>query len=274
MNLKIRPLFLLFLLVLLRGGILAQGSKKTIIVPDKLPNAYANPAKWQLLWHDEFDSTTLNATIWWAQTTETPRTLTYFTPREDNVAVRNGNLDIILKRDTVKNYPFSSGNVYSARLVTVNSRVEAAFKIPKGNGLWPCFWLFCQNCTDSTYQEVDIAEFRCRKTDEFDISNHFWRKDIKRFAPLWRRVFFKTAQRKRLDLSEGYHKYACEWLSDRLSFYFDDILIFEITENIPTRPMHLILSMGIGGNDGDPSIRRTVFPAVFSFDYVRVYATL
>lgn len=265
---KKNTFFLLFFVLILRGGLWAQKTKITIKLDEKVPTSYSEKAGWKMLWRDEFDSDSIDYRVWWPQTTETPNTLTYFTPRPENVHIKNGCLHVVNQKENYRGYPFTGGNVYSAQKIEVNSRVEAALKIPTGKSLWPCFWLL--GGKDSIYQEVDIAEFRCSKPTEFDITNHFTDEKKKKVAMKWRRIYTKTKNRKKLDLSKDFHVYAVEWTTTDLKFYLDNVLVYELHENIPSFPMHLILSMGVGGLDGNPE-KQTQFPADFTFDYVRVY---
>ncbi|MBL7816906.1 MAG: glycoside hydrolase family 16 protein [Saprospiraceae bacterium] len=253
---------------ILRGSIGAQKTSKSYVLPDSLPTNPIDIKGWHLLCHDEFDTDSIDYHVWWPQSNETPNTLTIFTPRPDNVLKKQGFLHLINRKDTVKGYPFSGGMVFSAQKVEVNSRVEAKFKIPKGKSLWPCFWLL--GGKDSIYQEVDIAEFGCSKPFQFNISNHFYNEKKKKVAQEFRTIYAKTGNKKRLDLSKDFHIYAIEWTTDQLRFFLDNILVYELNRNVPKYPMHLILSMGVGGLDGNPDTQ-TLFPAYFSFDYVRIY---
>ena len=218
---------LLFCAPILRGAIWAQKTKATVKIDT---STVLNPLQkegWTLLWHDEFDEDkdSLDPHVWWPQASETPKTLTIFTARPENVRAKDGALHLVNQKEDYKGYPFTGGLVFSARTVAVNSRVEAAMKIPKGKSLWPCFWLL--GGLDSLYQEVDIAEFGCSRPAQFDISNHFYDKQQQKVTAEWRRIQTKRGRRK-LDLSEAYHLYAVEWTTDALLFYLDNQLVYEL----------------------------------------------
>jgi beta-glucanase (GH16 family) len=264
-----------FILLILRGAVWAQklktiGSKATIVIPENIPKSYDTKPGWKLLWHDEFDGDSLDFNNFWPQWQETPNTLTYFTPRRENVLLEKGYLSVINQKETFKGYPYTGAHIVSARKIGLNSRIEVSMKIPKGKGLWPCLWLFAYDLGDSLYQEIDIAEYRGSKPAEFDISNHYRDKKANQNNTIWRRIKTRSTKGGKLDLSEDYHVYTCEWTKGSLRFFIDDILMFETFEQIPQHPMPLILSMGVGGIDGNPT-KKTPFPAVLSFDYVRVY---
>lgn len=264
-------IFLLFiLLVLLRGSVEAQRTKRNVKLPEKIPTSFSEKTGWKMLWHDEFDNDSIDYHVWWPQTNENVGTLTAFTQRLDNVSIKDGYLHLVNRKEGYHGYPYTGGMVFSAQKIEVNSRIEASFKIPKGKSLWPCLWLL--GGKDSIYQEVDIAEFKCSKPTEFQITNHFSNpKKVKNVKQEFRTVYTKTTKNKPLDLSENFHVYAAEWTTNQLRFFLDDILIYELNRHVPRFPMHLILSMGVGGLDGNPT-ETTVFPAEFTFDYVRIYA--
>lgn len=257
------------LMVLLSGEAGAQKTKLKVQLPKKLPTVYSEKAGWKMLWHDEFDNDSIDYHVWWPQTNENVGTLTCFTQRLENVYIKNGYLHLVNRKEDYHGYPYTGGMVFSAQKIEVNSRVEASFKIPKGKSLWPCFWLL--GGRDSIYQEVDIAEFRCSKPTEFNISNHFTDIKKKKVKQEFRSIYARTSKNKKLYLSEDFHVYVVEWTTGQLRFYLDGIMIYELNRNIPRFPMNLILSMGVGGLDGNPE-KQTEFPADFIFDYVRIYS--
>lgn len=265
---KKNTFFLLFLALLLRGGLWAQKTKITIKLDEKVPTSYSEKAGWKMLWRDEFDSDSIDYRVWWPQDREDPPTLCYLTGRRENVRAEKGNLLIINQKENYKNAQYTGAVVFSSRQIVVGSRIEVRMKTPKGKSLWPCFWLW--SGADSTYQEIDVAEFAGSIPNGFTASNHYWDATEKKLKTEWRILRFQNSDRRRLDLTSDFHQYAIEWLPNRLVFYIDNVLYYEITKNIPTRPMGLILSMGTGGAAGKPN-KKTVFPAVLSIDYVRVY---
>src|SRR5512140_1509037 len=115
--------------------------------------ATANAQTWNLFWSDEFLGSGINTSNWtfdiggggWGNSE-----LEYYTARSANVAVSNGNLLIIARKESY------GGNDYtSARLKTQNlqnftyGKVEARIKLPVGQGLWPAFWMLGANITQA-----------------------------------------------------------------------------------------------------------------------------
>lgn len=100
---------------------------------------------WKLVWHDEFDGPALDVTRWvreiggdgWGNAE-----LEFYTARPENARLEDGHLVIEARRE-----PFGNRQYTSARLKTEGlgawtyGRIEARIRIPRGQGLWPAFWL-------------------------------------------------------------------------------------------------------------------------------------
>ena len=140
---------------------------------DSLPATAWEEGSWRLVWHDEFNDSTLNSALW-KPVTGIPRDLSlrhqkaWHTP--ENLEVRNGCLYICSRRehkegmvyatswdpvilDTV-DFDYTTGEVWSRRLFSYG-KYEAKIRLPKGYGLWPAFWLFSPN---PLQDEIDIFE--------------------------------------------------------------------------------------------------------------------
>ena len=138
----------------------------------------------EMIWSDEFNDNSLDSDKWEAQTGDGTA---YGLPagwgnsefqlyKEENATVADGKLTITAKRE---------GNTYtSARLRTKGKtggditygRFEASIKLPKGQGVWPAFWLLH---TDAVYGqwpasgEIDIMELVGHKPDEVFATIHY-----------------------------------------------------------------------------------------------------
>ena len=64
-----------------------------------------------------------------------------------------------------------------------------------------------------------------------------------------------------------------KWEPGRLTYYIDNVPMGSWTDNVPARPMYLMLNFDVGGpNDwGGAPDGSTPSPATFNVDYVRVY---
>ena len=100
---------------------------------------------WNLVWADEFNGFTFDATKWTPQTGAGGwgnNELQYYTARPENIEVSNGSLKIIARSET-----YNGSNYTSARLRSINKgdwtygKFEARIKMPAAQGLWPAFWM-------------------------------------------------------------------------------------------------------------------------------------
>src|SRR2546421_709064 len=127
-------------------------------------------AAWQLVWSDEFaqaDGTSPDSTKWgfdigngsggWGNAE-----LEYYTSRTNNARIVGGQLVIEAKQES-----FGGKNYTSARMLTKGKwswaygRMEARIKIPRGQGIWPAFWMLGTNIDSVNWPscgEIDIME--------------------------------------------------------------------------------------------------------------------
>ena len=119
---------------------------------------------YQLVWGDEFDTNTLGKN-WNAETVSSPynNELEYYTPRQKNVSIENGNLVITACRENYGGKMFTSGRVNSKQKVYfTHGKIEASIKLPRlANGLWPAFWMMGEDEDVHPWPacgEIDIME--------------------------------------------------------------------------------------------------------------------
>lgn len=170
----------------------------------------------------------------------------------------------------------------SARLVTKgkfeqkHGRFEARIKVPRGQGVWPAFWMLGNNIDTAGWPacgEIDIMENIGREPTVVHGTVHgpgySGANSIGGAYSLPGNVAF----------ADDFHVYAAEWSENRIAFYVDGALYRTVTPaNLPAgaewafeRPFFMILNFAVGGNwPGSPD-QTTVFPQTMLIDYVRVY---
>ena len=173
-------------------------------------------------------------------------------------------------------------NYTSARLKTLGKfsqtygRFEARIKIPRGQGIWPAFWMLGDDIDKPgwpTCGEIDIMENIGKEPGIVHGTIHGpgYSGDKGIGSP----YALATDQR----FADDFHVYAVEWEPAAIRFYVDDHLYATRTpEELPKgtkwvydHPFFLLLNVAVGGGwPGNPD-STTVFPQTMLVDYVRVY---
>jgi beta-glucanase (GH16 family) len=245
-----------------------------------------------LVWSDEFngaDGTSPDPSKWnyntgiggngWGN-----NELETYTNRIKNVQIQGGNLVITAVKETYADP--SDGvtrNYTSARLKTEGlfnqayGRFEARIKIPKGQGMWPAFWMLGNNISSVSWPkcgEIDIMENIGREPGTVHGSLHGPSTSgptSDASAP-----FSLPAGQS---FADDFHLYAVEWEPGAVRFFVDSNLYATFTQSqwpaggtwAFDHPFFIILNVAVGGDwPGFPD-NTTVFPQQMLVDYVRVY---
>ena len=259
------------------GGAVAQ--------PPRLPAT----SGFTLVWSDEFTSANGSApdsTKWtydlggggWGN-----QELQSYTSRPQNVQIEKGNLVITGLQENYTGTDGIARNYTSARLKSQNlfaqayGRFEARIKIPRGQGIWPAFWMLGNDITQNGWPkcgEIDIMENIGREPGIIHGSLH----GPSSAAPTSDRTatIFLPAGRSYAD---DFHVYAAEWEPGAVRFYLDSNNYATFTEDqwpsggqwVFDHPFFIILNLAVGGVwPGNPG-STTQFPQQMLVDYVRVY---
>jgi beta-glucanase (GH16 family) len=228
------------------------------------------PPGYKLVWNDEFNSSTLDASKWNYEVNGDGggnNELQYYTNAPENCFIQDSCLVI---QALNKNY---MGKDYTSARLNSNGkgdwkygRFEARAKLPYGQGLWPAIWLLP---TDWVYGgwplsgEIDIMEELGQKANKVYGTIHYG-------SP-------HQQQGGSYTLPTGYflsnfHVFACEWDSISISFFVDDTKYSTVYISKPfDQRFHFILNVAVGGNwPGSPDYT-TAFPQQMVIDYVRVF---
>jgi beta-glucanase (GH16 family) len=245
-----------------------------------------------LVWSDEFngaDGTSPDPSKWnyntgiggngWGN-----NELETYTNRIKNVQIQGGNLVITAVKETYADP--SDGvtrNYTSARVKTEGlfnqayGRFEARIKIPKGQGMWPAFWMLGNNISSVSWPkcgEIDIMENIGREPGTVHGSLHGPSTSgptSDASAP-----FSLPAGQS---FADDFHLYAVEWEPGAVRFFVDSNLYATFTQSqwpaggtwAFDHPFFIILNVAVGGDwPGFPD-NTTVFPQQMLVDYVRVY---
>ncbi|GAA2383627.1 hydrolase [Catellatospora methionotrophica] len=211
--------------------------------------------------------------------------LQYYTNSTSN-AVHDGagNLVITARRENPAGYGcwYGSCQYTSARLLTADrftqtyGRFEARIKIPRGQGIWPAFWMLGSDIGTNPWPnsgEIDIMENIGKEPGTVHGSLH---------GPGYSGCCSLTGQYTLpggARLADAFHTYAVDWAPDSVTWFIDGIQYSRKTRAdagsnrwVFDHPFFMLLNVAVGGNwPGNPD-GSTVFPQSMVIDYVRVFA--
>jgi len=211
--------------------------------------------------------------------------LQYYTSSTRNAALDgNGNLVITARRENPSGYScwYGSCQYTSARLLTANTftqaygRFEARIKIPRGQGLWPAFWMLGNDIATNPWPnsgEIDIMENIGREPSTVHGSLHG--PGYSGGNPLTGQTSLPGGQA----LADAFHTYAVDWAPDSITWYLDGVAYSRKTPAdaagkrwVFDHPFFMIMNVAVGGNwPGSPD-GSSVYPQTMTIDYVRVQA--
>jgi beta-glucanase (GH16 family) len=253
------------------------------------PPALRPSTGWTVSWSDEFASvngSTPDPSKWtydiggggWGN-----QELESYTSHAQNAQIQNGILVITAQQETFTGTDGITRSYTSARLKTQTlfshsyGRFEARIKIPKGQGIWPAFWLLGNDIGTVDWPkcgEIDIMENIGREPG----INHGSLHGPSTVAPtsdLTGTTVLPTGR----GFADDFHIYAIEWEPLAVRFYVDANNYATFTQSqwpaggqwVFDHPFFVILNVAVGGSwPGSPD-PTTQFPQQMLVDYVRVY---
>jgi beta-glucanase (GH16 family) len=237
--------------------------------------------EWELIWADEFDGAAgeLPDPANWRFDIGTDwgnAQLEYDTDRPENVSLDgNGHLAITARRESYQGSSYTSGRIKTQGLFEQErGRFEARIQLPRGQGLWPAFWMLGQNFDTVGWPdcgEIDIMEYRGQEPSRVFGTVHG--PGYSGSAAVSR--VFDLAQDR---FDTGFHVFAIEWGVDYIDWFVDGTAYFRVTPEDVTgswvfdQPFFILLNLAVGGTIVGPPGASTPFPQSMLVDWVRVYA--
>lgn len=243
---------------------------------------------YKLVWEDDFNGTSLNENYWnyqigngelygnpgWGNSEQQ-----YY--RKENVSVKDGDLVITAKREDYNGYKYTSARIRTnGKVAKTYGRVEARIKLPKGQGLWPAFWLLPDTSTYGGWPnsgEIDIMEAKGRLLYESSGALHYATESGGHKYDTATNYFPDNEQ------ITDYHIYAVEWDENEFRWFVDDNQFLTVSSwsitgksSSNTSPFdtnfHILFNMACGGHfDGYKNPIDSDLPAEIHVDYVRWY---
>jgi beta-glucanase (GH16 family) len=245
-----------------------------MLIVSLIPNVNAHAdTTWNLVWSDEFNGSGINTSNWVFDTGTGSggwgnNELEYYTNRPENARIENGNLLIEARKEAYGGMGYTSARMKTKGLRQFTyGKIEARMKLPKGQGIWPAFWMLGSNIDQVGWPkcgELDIMEnvnngSNIYGTIHWDKSGHQ----------------YYTGQSSTIDVTQ-YHVYSVEWDASSIKWFVDGVKYWEANITINDteefhRPFFILLNLAVGGQwPGSPD-GTTEFPAKMYVDYVRVY---
>lgn len=236
---------------------------------------------WQLVWADEFDSTSLDFSSWTRETGGNGwgnNELEYYTNRDTNAFIENGHLIIQALKEN-----YSNRNYTSARLKTQNKKffkygkIEASIKLTYGQGIWPAFWTLGQNISSVGWPkcgEIDIMEKIGGSGEENKIYGTAHWDNNGQHAQYGNSYTLSSGI-----FADDFHKFTIIWNEQYIKWYMDDHL-YNTIDITPSglsefhNEFFILLNVAVGGNWPGYPDATTTFPQRMEVDYVRVYQDL
>ncbi|NIK69720.1 carbohydrate binding domain-containing protein [Paenibacillus sp. BK720] len=248
--------------------------------------------EWKLVWNDEFNQSTIDASKWTVQDTGIVynNELEYYKP--DNAVIeRDGGRSVLSLK--AKKEEHKGSHYTSAKLITKEKgdwtygKVVVRAKLPVQQGMWPAIWMMP---TDEAHYggwpasgEIDLMELigGANKNRVFGTLHYdSIQPDGSHGSEQGSYVLPEGKS-----FADDYHDFQLEWLPGVIRFYVDGQLYQEVSDwktkgpgqpeyyTYPApfdRPFYLILNLAVGGDwPGSPNGDFTADQ--MNVDFVRVY---
>jgi beta-glucanase (GH16 family) len=242
-------------------------------------------AAWTLVWSDEFnqpDGSAPDPAKWtydigaggWGNNESE-----YYTSRTNNARIENGYLVIEAQHESCHGSEYTS-----ARLKTLGKaswtygRIEARMKVPRGQGMWPAFWMLGTNIPTAPWPncgEIDIME-NIGKKEPALVHGTVHGPGYCGAGGIHQEFALPGGG----DYADDFHVFAVEWSTNQIKWFVDGQQYFSVTPaSLPpgtmwvfTQPQFILLNLAVGGNWPGYPDSTTTFPQRLTVDYVRVYA--
>jgi len=237
--------------------------------------SWAQQAERKLVWEENFNGSQLNESNWnfelgngcpncgWGNNERQLYTTT-------NHRLKGGKLIITAKKED---------SIYTSTRITtagkkefLYGRIEARVKLPKGQGIWPAFWMLGSN----------IKMVGWPKSGEIDIMEYVGKNPHTIYTTLHTQDSHGNSVNTKVttfpEIEEGFHVFAIDWTKDKIEFLVDGISVYTFQPEVKNentwpynQPFYIIVNMAIGGNFGGPEVDDSIFPQEYIIDYIRVY---
>ncbi|TLX74938.1 glycoside hydrolase family 16 protein [Labilibacter sediminis] len=260
-------------------------AKETISILGVNEYNYEPGKDWLLAWSDEFDKDTIYANNWSFQEEEAGRFNEEWQRYTSSSANAYIDEDCLVIKAIHESDEHGMDQYTSARLHTANKlswkygKIAARIKLPKGNGIWPAFWMLGANIDENGGDtpwpqcgEIDILELYGSKDDAVVEGNLHYADQSGEHAMMGA-VAYKLDQGI---FADSFHIFELEWSKDSINWLVDrqqyataSISAQELSEF--HNDYFILLNLAVGGTYAGYPDSTTTFPQYMYIDWVRVY---
>lgn len=244
---------------------------------DKIKQTYS------LVWADEFNGDELDESVWNYEGSGTHRNaeLQVYCDNADegNVYMEDGCCVIEARKESRHGYDYTSGSITTFGTKQFKYGVmEINAILPKGQGVWPAFWMLGVNPATGVSNwpatgELDIMELVGGGINDSTTHGtaHATDAQNKHISKGGSYILPKGT------FNDDFHLIGVLWTETDIYWYIDDTVYFSVDTTDPDYmcynkyEFYFILNLAIGGSwPGNPA-DSTEFPSKYYIDYIRVY---
>ena len=235
---------------------------------------FSLPEDYKLAWEADFTKP-LDTDFWYIS--DGMRKGGYWSPEQ--LILKDGKL--IIRTEYKENGDKSGyycGDLYWRKLRSTYGYYEIKCKVDNIRGAWSAFWLMPDDISNKEQKAQDGCEI-----DIFENAIPHMLQTTLHYDDYKSQVM---TTRYKKNFYEGFHTYALDWKKDSLKFYYDNQLIWTVTNpnHISHYPNRLEISTEVNGFNGKPNpffwfgnglitskCNKGKLPYDYIIDYVKVY---
>jgi len=240
------------------------------------------PSGYRLVFSEEFNGGSIDSSKWnssyrWGPNYTINNEQQYYVDHIANpdfganpFKLGGGKLEITASRTPSSLKSSANNKSYLSGTLTTYNKFKARYgyfemraKVPKGQGLWPAFWLL-NHYDNGSEPEIDIMEFLGNEADTVYQVYHYKSGYNARGSG--------TMEFAGPDFTNDFHTFGMKWEPNRITWYVDgrEVNRYE-GSGISNEEMYIIVNLALGGGWGGPVNGSTPFPARYTIDYIRAY---
>lgn len=261
---------------------------RPIDVPDEAPETIAAPddgSEMHLVWHDEFNSDSLDSTKWTLRAKMRQGDIKNGND-EHNVKVEDGELVLRTWKEADGTYSTNTSVTTDGTMSYKYGYLEMYANVPFVEGCWPSFWMQSKDIhrTAPYMTEIDMFEvYNTKNTIRSDIHKWYLGTD-EHYNIGGGEIYYKF--KRKINLNNEYHLYGFGWTPEELYFTVDGKIYgrYDLSQDFGDRgdgmdgfhdPVYIIFNNFIFTENSSwknpPVTDETQWPITYKIDWIRLY---